>query len=59
MHTYIKNAKNVILNTQKFWIKVKWDLIPGEVKMTIFQLIYTYALKLIVHSLRSYTIINK
>ena len=21
MHTYIKNAKNVILNTQKFWVK--------------------------------------
>ena len=21
MHTYIKNAKNVILNTLKFWVK--------------------------------------
>ena len=57
MHTYIKNAKNVILNTQKFWVKseVKSNFWESE----IFQLIYTYALKLKVHLLRSYTIINK
>ena len=58
MHTYIKNAKNVILNTQKFCVKIEVKSNFWGSEMTIFQLIYTYALKLIVHSLRSYTIIN-
>ena len=59
MHTYIKNAKNVILNTQKFWVKSEVKSYFRGSENDNCQLIYTYALKLIVHLLRSYTITNK
>ena len=48
MHTYIKNAKNVIFNTQKFWVKSEvksyfWESVLWiKINSALASLVYYY-----------------